>query len=295
MYATARAAPEGGISRGQKAVFTEAQVPGCPGGAYGREDTWADRQAVRHPPQFGGPVEEAIPGARGGALRPGRQRPGVRAAPGGPGAAAGQEGSGDRAVKKLLGPERMSNGHKVALAREVEGSYATASVLASLELPRSTWYYHQRRRVSYSQKYRHLRARLEAIARRSPEYGYRRTTVELRETYGQRVNRKVVQRLHRMWDLPLIRGTRPPKPSGIRRAITAAGDRINLLAGKGLFRPFEVAYADFTELVYANGRRRAQLIPIVDHATKLVLGWAVGEHAVTGLALTAWARACQHR
>ena len=29
-----------------------------------------------------------------------------------------------------------------------------------------------------------------------PEYGYRRGTAELRETYGQRVNRKVVERLH---------------------------------------------------------------------------------------------------
>src|SRR3972149_5974521 len=156
MYATARAAPEGGISRGQKAGFPEAQVPGCPGGSYGREDTRADRQAVRHPPQFGGPMEEAIPGARGGALRPGRQRPGVRAAPGGPGAVAGPEGRGDRAVKKLLGPERMSNGHKVALARAVEGSYATTSVLASLELPRSTWYFHQRRRGGYRPQNPHL-------------------------------------------------------------------------------------------------------------------------------------------
>jgi transposase InsO family protein len=162
-----------------------------------------------------------------------------------------------------------------------------------LELPRSTWYYHQRQRVSYSQKYRHLMGPLEAIARRSPEYRYRRTAVELRVTYGQRVNRKVVQRLHRMWDLPLIRGAKLPKPSGIRRAITAAGDRINLLVAKGTFRPFEVAYADFTELVYANGRRKAKLIPIVDHASKLVLGWAVGEHAVTELALAAWDRARQ--
>lgn len=187
----------------------------------------------------------------------------------------------------------MSNARKVALAREAQGLHGLAPVLASLELPRSTWYYHQRQRVSYSQKYRHLREPLEAIARRSPEYGYRRTAVELRETYGHRVNRKVVQRLHRMWDLPLIRGAKLPKPSGIRRAITAAGDRINLLVAKGTFRPFAVAYADFTELVYANGRRKAKLIPIIDHATKLVLGWAVGEHAVTELALAAWDRARQ--
>jgi len=185
----------------------------------------------------------------------------------------------------------MSCEQKVALARAVQGSHGLAPVLASLELPRSTWYYHQRQRVSYSQKYRHLRPLLEAIARRSPEYGYRRTTVELREAYRRLVNHKVVQRLHRMWDLPLIRGTRLPRPSGIRQAIRAAGERINLLAGRGAIRPFEVAYADFTELVYANGRRKAQLIPIVDHASKLVLGWAAGERAVTQLALTAWERA----
>ena len=93
--------------------------------------------------------------------------------------------------------------------------------------------------------------------------------------------------------LALDPGPRPPKPSGIRQAITSAGDRINLLAGKATIRPLEVAYADFTELVYANGRRKAQLIPIVDHATKLMLGWAVGERAVTQLALAAWDRARQ--
>ena len=185
----------------------------------------------------------------------------------------------------------MSNEAKVALVREARQGHTLPAALAAVELPRSTWYYHQRRRASYGRKYGHLREPLETIARRHPEYGYRRTTVELRETHGQRVNHKVVQRLHRLWDLPLIRGTRPPKPSGIRQVITAAGDRINLVMGKETIRPFEVAHADFTELVYANGRRKAKLIPIIDHTTKLVLGWAVGEHAVTQLALAAWKRA----
>ena len=34
-------------------------------------------------------------------------------------------------------------------------------------------------------------------------------------------------------------------------------------------------------------------MPLVDHATKLVLGWAVGEHAYTGLALQTWELARQ--
>ncbi|MCX6025581.1 MAG: hypothetical protein NTY23_04860 [Chloroflexi bacterium] len=50
---------------------------------------------------------------------------------------------------------------------------------------------------------------------------------------------------------------------------------------------------NFTELSYANGRRKAHLMPVVDHATKLVLGWAVGEHADTGLAPQAWRQARQ--
>jgi hypothetical protein len=58
-----------------------------------------------------------------------------------------------------------------------------APTLAAMELPRSTWYYHQQK-VSYAEKYAHLRPLLEQIAREHPEYGVRRTSVELREVYG---------------------------------------------------------------------------------------------------------------
>ena len=182
----------------------------------------------------------------------------------------------------------MSTEQKVTLVRQAQGEHTLSSVLEALELPRSTWYYHRNQRTHYAAKYAQLREPLEAIAREHPHYGYRRTTVELRQEYGYPVNRKVVQRLHREWDLPLIRGTRPPKPSGVREVIAAAGDRINLVATRELIRPFEVAYADFTELIYADGRGKAKLIPIIDHASKMALGWAVGERAVTELALEAW-------
>ena len=185
----------------------------------------------------------------------------------------------------------MTTQQKVALAKQALPGQPVSSVLAALGLARSTWYYQQAEWVGYAQKYAHLRAPLEAIAREHPEYGYRRATPELREAYGQLVNHKVVQRLHQAWDLPLIRGTRRPKPSGIRQAITAAGGRINLVAGRGAIRAFEVAYTDFTELVYAEARRKAYLMPIIDHASKLVLGWAVGAHAETSLALEAWGQA----
>jgi putative transposase len=54
---------------------------------------------------------------------------------------------------------------------------------------------------------------------------------------------------------------------------------------------FQVLYTDFTEIHYADGQRKAFLIPILGHVSKLVFGWAVGEHADTPLALQAWEQA----
>ena len=93
----------------------------------------------------------------------------------------------------------------VSAAREAHGLTAALRVAG---LARSTWYYHTRTRVTYGEKYAHLEVPLKAIAEAHPEYGYRRATAELRETYGQHVNRKVVERLHRLWDLPLRRTSR---------------------------------------------------------------------------------------
>jgi hypothetical protein len=89
----------------------------------------------------------------------------------------------------------------------------------------------------------------------------------------------VVQRLNRPWELQLARTPRPSKPSGIRQVLIEAGPRANLVAQLEEIGAFEVVYTDFTELVYAAGK--AQLITVVDHATKLVPGWAVGPRTST--------------
>lgn len=182
----------------------------------------------------------------------------------------------------------MSTAQKVGLVAGGIAQFGLEAALAAVELPRSTWY-HQRGSAGYAGKYAHLRQPLEEIARQHPEYGYRRTAVELREGYGIPVNRKVVQRLHRLWDLPLIRNTRTPKPSGIRQAITAAGERVNLVARLEEIGPFEVLHTDFTDLRHGIGV--AKLIAIICHVSKLSCGWAVGERANTELALAAWGRA----
>lgn len=54
--------------------------------------------------------------------------------------------------------------------------------------------------------------------------------------------------------------------------------------------PSGVASTHSTELAYFDGRRKVQMTPIVDHASRLALWWPMGERTMTGLALEAWER-----
>lgn len=185
----------------------------------------------------------------------------------------------------------MSTEQKAELVDRVWQTHGLAPALAVVGLPKSTWYYHHQCKVSYEEKYAHLRPLLEAIARDHPSYGIPRITPELRETYHQLINHKVVQKLLKVWDLTLLRNTRAPGPHPIRQAIGSVGEKANLVAQMDQIGLFEVAYTDFTELVYADGNRKAYLMPIIGHLCKLAYGWAVGEQANTTLALEAWMRA----
>lgn len=185
----------------------------------------------------------------------------------------------------------MTPEQKVALVKAMKDTYGLNCALAALDLPKSTWYYYQNDKVDYEQKYIHLKPILEAIARQYPEYGLPRIMAELRDVHHCYVNHKVVERLLGVWDLSILRGTRKPKPSGVYQAILEAGELANLVAQMAEIGLFEVVYTDFTEILYANGRKKAMLMPIIGHASKAAFGWAVGESANTALALQAWEQA----
>ena len=185
----------------------------------------------------------------------------------------------------------MTTAQKVTLVERVWETHGLTRALAAVDLPKPTWYYHRNHKISYEERYAYLLPVLEAIAQQHPEYGWPRVTVELREAYGHQVNHKVVQRLLNLWDFRLLRSTRRPKSSEVRQVIMAAGERANLVAQLERIEAFQVAYTDFTELRFADGRCKAYLIPIIGHVCKMVYGWAVGEGPDMALALRAWERA----
>jgi putative transposase len=185
----------------------------------------------------------------------------------------------------------MTSDQKVALVEDAKNTYGLNLALAAIDLPKSTWYYHQKHKVAYEEKYADLHPVLEEIARDRPEYGVRRIMPELRDEYHLGVNHKVVERLLSMWDLAILRSTHRPRPSAVRKVIIEAGERANLVAQMDKIELFQVVYTDFTEILYADGRRKAVLMPIIGHVSKMAFGWAVGQSRGTILALQAWERA----
>jgi len=185
----------------------------------------------------------------------------------------------------------MSTQKKIELISSVKDEYGLAPVLRALELPRATWYYNEKQKISYEEKHAHIRPILEDVLREHPSYGIPRITPELSERHGRQINHKVIQELLHLWDLSMLRKAKKPRPSSVRRAILAAGDKANLVKGMTHIELFEVSYTDFTEIRYANGHRKAHLMPIIGHVCKMAYGWALGESADAVLALEAWSMA----
>ncbi len=185
----------------------------------------------------------------------------------------------------------MTSEQKVALVESVKDTYGLNLALAAADLPKATWYYHQNHKVAYEKKYAYLWPILEEIARAHPEYGVPRIMPELRDEHHIDVNHKVVERLLGIWDLSILRSTHRPRPSSVRKAVTEAGELANLVAQMEEIGFFQVVYTDFTEVLYADGDRKAILMPIIGHVSKMAFGWAVGERRGAALALQAWEHA----
>ncbi len=182
----------------------------------------------------------------------------------------------------------MTSEQKVTLVETAKSTYGLNLALAAIDLPKSTWYYHQKHKVAYEEKYADLFPVLDEIARAHPEYGVPRIMPELRDEYHIDVNHKVVERLLGIWDLSILRSTHRPGPSSVQKAITEAGELANLVAQMDEIALFQVVYTDFTEILYAGGHRKAVLMPIIGHVSKMAFGWAVGQSRGTALALQAW-------
>lgn len=80
--------------------------------------------------------------------------------------------------------------------------------------------------------------------------------------------------------------------SPIREAVGGASGDLKLVGDvdEGDIDLFESCTPGFTELRYENGIKKACLIPVIGHRSKLIFGWAVGQLTTTEVTVRAWNR-----
>lgn len=157
----------------------------------------------------------------------------------------------------------------------------------ALGIPRSTYYYATRKKISLSEKYSHVRGDLEKAIDTNPCYGYRRLKDALKNEYGRLINHKPLQKLLREWNLALKRNIRKRKPSGIETVLAEMGPQANLLRtlAEDEIEPFKLFQTDFT-VIYAECGKIC-LMPYLDYKTKVVAGYHISLAADAEAAIAA--------
>jgi len=161
--------------------------------------------------------------------------------------------------------------------------------LEAIALPKSTYYYRQKRPDGPSEEDQRLMSQVREIIQEHPEYGYRRILPELEERTGQQVNHKRLRRLLSEHELALPRQMPKKSPSPVEKILEEASGSLNLVEDREP-GPSEAFSTDFTEDRYANGSGKAHLMAVVDLESKYACGWAVGPSANRELALRCWER-----
>lgn len=142
-------------------------------------------------------------------------------------------------------------------------------------------YYHSKDPVSsLTDKYKHLRPKIEQVVEKHACYGYPRIKSALKRQFGIVINHKPLMKLLRVWGLSLPRNIRHKKPSLIGKILAYLGTRANLvrrlLVENRLTQCFQVIVSDVTEINAQFGK--AYLCVHMDYVGKLVYGYQLSLH-----------------
>lgn len=96
-------------------------------------------------------------------------------------------------------------------------------------------------------------------------------------------------------ELVTLRSAYRPPESPIRQILLKLKDRMNLYApllareaaGTAVIGIFQVLTTDFTEIIYDKGKRKMQLMPVIDHTSKYCAGHALGKTPTSEVAVRA--------
>jgi len=95
----------------------------------------------------------------------------------------------------------------------------------------------------------------------------------------------------KLFGINLANKTDKPPTSEAREMIDSFCSSFNRVKNLKEINPLGVFYTDYTEIKYDNGSKKAYLMPILDHKSKFVAGYALEKRKDTDTVLKAIKRA----
>jgi len=176
---------------------------------------------------------------------------------------------------------------KVRLIESLPDDIPLLKALDTIGLAPSTWYDRKTHDRWSDSSEADEKQQIEDIVRDHPGYGYRRIKPEYEARTGEAMNHKRLLRLLDETNLALLREVSPPGTNPIKQVLDDHKGHVNLIDD---MQPdcFELLTTDFTGVRWNNGSKKAWFMVLLEHVSRLAVGWAVGPSRCRSLALDAW-------
>ncbi len=178
-------------------------------------------------------------------------------------------------------------------AREqvLSGIFSISRICKLCGLSKNTYYDHVHPDERFTNKFQHLKTKVEKIIKNNSAYGVKRIKQALFDEFKIEIGRDALGRLLRLWSLGLNRKLRVSKKSVIKEILEGLADRVNLLIRTKIAAPFQAISSDITEIIYNHGKSKAYLAVHKDVLGQMVYGYAVGETMEAKLVIASFQQA----
>ena len=177
---------------------------------------------------------------------------------------------------------------KIAILARARSKEPISLCLKALSVPKSSYYYTLKHpEQSITQKYHHLKSKIDKSIKGHSSYGYRNIQKDLADE-GFVINHKPLKRLLKALNLQKKRKVKFPKPSPLAQYIKELGAKVNLVSRLTEFKPLRVFLTDFSEIDCLFGKFK--FILFSDVFTKRIGGANSSRHKDSENALKAYTK-----
>lgn len=173
----------------------------------------------------------------------------------------------------------------------MSGTFSLSRICKLCGLSKNTYYNHRHQDERFTDKFQHLKTKVEKIIKNNSAYGVKRIKQALFDEFKLEIGRDTLGRLLRLWSLGLNRKRRTSKKSVIKEILEGLADRVNLLIRTKITAPFQAISSDITEIIYNHGKNKAYLAVHKDVLGQMVYGYAIGKTMEAKLVIASFKQA----